>query len=101
MTKVSTIGVSRWGTQSAQSPQSRSCVRAWRLLRSCSSSEHSHTSSVDLAEDHVERSDEGDDVGDEVAANQRAQPLKVAERRRPDAETVRVRRFPVADDEVA
>ncbi len=46
-------------------------------------------------------SDQRHDVGDEVAANQRAQALQVAERRRPHAEAVRVRRLAVADDEVA
>ena len=56
---------------------------------------------VHLAEHDVERSDQRDDVGDQVALDQRAQPLQVAERRRPHAEPVRVGRLAVADDEVA
>jgi hypothetical protein len=34
---------------------------------------------IDLAENDVERSDERDDVGDQVAANHPAQPLEIAE----------------------
>src|SRR6266516_6525895 len=36
-------------------------------------------SSIDLSEDHVEGADQRDDVGDEMTANQRAQPLQIAE----------------------
>src|SRR4029453_17828700 len=44
---------------------------------------------------------EGHHVGHEMAAYEPPQRLQVAERRRPDAESIRIRRLAVADDEVS
>src|SRR5258708_6413475 len=57
-------------------------------------------SSIDLPEDDVERADEGDDVGDQVALDEGAEALQVTERGWADAEPVRIGRLAVADDEV-
>src|SRR6267142_2135448 len=57
--------------------------------------------SIHLAQHDVDRSDERDDVRDEMTLDEAAQPLQIAERRRPHAEPVRVGRLAVADDEEA
>src|ERR1043166_913482 len=53
------------------------------------------------AKNNVDRSDHRDDVRHEVAAHEPRQRLQVTERRRTDAEAVRIRGLAVADDEVA
>src|SRR5260221_289239 len=58
-------------------------------------------SPVDLTKHDVKGSDQRDDVCNKMTLDQRAQALEVAERRRPDAEPVRVGGLAVADDEVA
>src|SRR5436309_8588237 len=62
---------------------------------------NSEFSSVYLAQDDIDRPDERDDVGHQMAFHQTPESLQIAERRRPDAEPVRVRRLAVADDEEA
>src|SRR5258708_30421725 len=65
-----------------------SCLPAFRM------------SSIDLAEHDVNRSDQRDDVGDQVALHEPAQSLQVAERRRTDAEPIRIRRLADGYEEI-
>src|SRR5215813_305502 len=58
-------------------------------------------SPVDLSKHDIKRSNQRDDVRDEVTLDQAAQALEVAERRRPHAEAIGVRRLAVRHDEVA
>src|SRR5436190_14168754 len=97
MTNVSIIAFQcRWGPT-----RSGSFADASARIRSSSPRHGRRRSTIHLTQDDVDRANQGHDIGDKMSLYQSRQRLQVAERRRPDAEAVRVGRLAVADDEVA